>query len=146
MKQPSYMEARGILAKPKRSKYGVDMSPAAQAARTVMHHGKPVKCASKAEAKRFGELILLERGKRIFNLTFHPKYGLYAWSDDPSVAVKVVVHYIGDAGYDEFDKGGEFHHVVEDIKGVETEAFKIKAKWFRACYPHIDFRVLKARA
>ena len=124
----------------RRSKYGVDMSPAAQAARTVMHHGKPVKCASKAEAKRFGELILLERAGEIRDLVFHPRFPLFA----SFPAMKPVVHYVGDAGYRDGEDGKQ--HVVEDIKGHATEAFKIKAKWFRACYPHIDFRILKVRA
>lgn len=33
--------------------------------------------------------------------------------------------------------------VVEDVKGVETEAFKIKKKMFLVKYPDILFRIYK---
>lgn len=109
---------------------------------TITYKGKAVKCASKAEAKRFGELILLERGKKISGLEFHPKYALNAFTADPMGRFLFgIANYIGDARYVEHGK-----EVVEDVKGMATPVFKLKAKWFRACYPHIEFRVLKVRA
>ena len=118
------------------SKYGAKPT-------TITHKGEEVRCASRAEAKRFGELILLLRARKIDDLQFHPRFPLYAFDPETNAITKVAT-YVADASYIELGKVARV--TVEDIKGMATETFKLKAKWFRACYPEIDFRVLKVRA
>lgn len=48
------------------------------------------------------------------------------------------IHYIADFYYIENDI-----EVVEDVKGIETDAFKLKEKLFKNKYHHIDFYVVK---
>ena len=88
-----------------------------------------IRFASRAEARRYGELKLLERAGKIFALEVHPCFFLTA-----------DIKYIAD--FDYLD-GNNMKIVVEDVKGVQTQAFKIKAKLFRACYPHCELRIVK---
>ena len=112
----------------------------------IEHKGKVIKCASKAEAKRFGELILLDRARVIAGLEFHPRFPLFAYCEGGQGSIKpTIAHYVGDAAYRRKSNGvSDPTWIVEDIKGFSTEVFKLKAKWFRACSPHIELRILKA--
>ena len=105
----------------------------------IEHKGKVIKCASKAEAKRFGELILLEKARKIRALCFHPAFDLVAYQ--PGRIAVTAGKYVADALYTENDPD---RCVAEDVKGFETAAWRIKRKWFIACYPHIELRILKA--
>lgn len=87
--------------------------------------------ASKAEARRYGELKLLEKAGEIENLILQPRYRL-------RVEGANVGTYVGDFFYLE-----DGRPVVEDVKGVETAVFRLKAKMFRATYPDIELRVVK---
>lgn len=87
--------------------------------------------ASKAEARRYGELKLLASTKEITDLRLQPKFDLVAG-----------VRYIADFSYYQGPKKNE-HLVVEDVKGMETRVFKLKLKLFRHFYPHIDLRIVK---
>ena len=111
----------------KRSKYGAKPT-------SITYKGKEVKCASKAEAKALYELCLRERVGEIDSLVFHPSYALY-------LDGKLVCKYVADAAFCERPKG---NHVVLEVKGYETEAWKLKAKMFRALYPSSELRVVKA--
>jgi hypothetical protein len=101
----------------RRSKYGAKPT-------TIRHAGKDIRCASLAEAKRFGELILLLRARKIDHLEFHPSYPLV-------VEGKKVATYIADAKYLDLEVG---QYVIEDTKGMQTPVFKLKAKLFEAIY------------
>ncbi|HYF54665.1 MAG TPA: DUF1064 domain-containing protein, partial [Salinarimonas sp.] len=109
------------------SKYGAKPT-------TITHKGKEVRCASKLEAKKLAELVLLEKAGAINNLEFHPVYKL-------SVAGKPICKYVADASF--FEMPGH-RAVVLEVKGYETEAWKLKAKMFRAMYPTSELRVVKA--
>ena len=85
------------------------------------------KFASKAEAKRYGELKLLERAGQIKHLQRQPKFPL-------SVDGKHICVYIGHFEYVENRKA-----VVEDCKGFRTKDYIIKAKLFMALYPDVKF-------
>lgn len=87
----------------KRHKYG---------AKAVVVDG--IRFPSMAEAKRDGELLLLERAGKIADLKRQPKFDLV-------VNGKKVCGYRGDWSYTENGV-----HVVEDRKGAITPAFKIK--------------------
>ena len=76
---------------------------------------------SAREAKRYGELKLLERAGEITGLKLQQPYPLI-------VAGKLVCTYVSDFVY--LEKDGRV--VVEDSKGFRTDVFKIKAKLFEA--------------
>lgn len=76
--------------------------------------------ASKAEAKRYTELRLLERTGHIHDLKVQPRYEL-------AVNGTKVCTYVGDFAY--LDGSGAPR--TEDVKGVLTPEFKIKARLFR---------------
>ncbi len=100
--------------------------------RTHKYNAKPVvidgiRFASTAEGRRYSELKLLVRAGEINDLELQPKFPLNAG-----------IVYIADFSYCE--KGKE---VVEDVKGVETQVFRIKAKMFRELYPKKELRIVK---
>jgi len=86
---------------------------------------------SKVEAKRYGELKLLESAKEIRGLKVHPRYPL-------DVEGFHICDYIADFAYRE---PGTPYEVVEDVKGFETPDFKLKEKLFRALYRDRELRV-----
>lgn len=86
-----------------------------------------VRFASKAEARRYGELQLLVRAGQIVDLRLQPRYPLPAG-----------IVYIGDFAYTE---GGQA--VCEDVKGFSTQAFRLKARLMRELYPTIDLRIVR---
>lgn len=81
------------------------------------------KFASKAEAKRYQELRLLERAGQIHSLNCQHQFPL-------AVNGVKVCTYIADFTYSEEGRG----LVVEDVKGLVLPEFKLKAKLFAAIY------------
>lgn len=90
-----------------------------------------IRFPSKAEARRYSELRLLELGKQIRDLKRQVTFALYGKNGSP------ICRYRADFTYWEGDK-----YVVEDRKGFETPEFKLKAKLFVDNYPEYDFRVV----
>lgn len=93
---------------------------------------------SKAEAARYKELCLLVAAGTITDLEIHPVYELQPAFKCNGKTYRAVTYeadfcYIGD------DKT-----IVEDVKGVITDTFRIKEKLFRFRYPDIDFRIIDA--
>ena len=84
----------------------------------VIHDG--IRFASKAEGKRYLELKLLERAGEIHSLNLQVRYELRVLDDK-------VCTYVADFVY--FDKRNVIH--VEDVKGMLTPEFKLKARLFR---------------
>ncbi len=85
---------------------------------------------SKKEARRYQELKLLEKADVIKNLRLQPKYILqekYKMSDRTVRAI----YYIADFEY--FDKEKR-KIVVEDVKGIKTDVYKLKKKLFEHKY------------
>jgi len=81
---------------------------------------------SRKEARRIGELRLLERAGEITALRLQPKFPL-------EVNGKLVCTYIGDAAY--HDKDGSL--VIEDVKSEATRknrAYRIKVKLLAALH------------
>lgn len=83
-----------------------------------------IKFASKAEARRYSQLRLLERAGEIANLTLQPRYPL-------AVNGVLVCTYVADFDYTD---NNTHRLVTEDTKGVKTKDFVIKAKLFHAIY------------
>jgi hypothetical protein len=77
--------------------------------------------ASAKEARRYGELLLLQRAGEISDLWLQPRFPLVV------NGIKICT-YVADFAFK--DKGVK---VVEDSKGVETPVFKIKRKLMKAC-------------
>ena len=92
---------------------------------------------SKAEMRRWQELQLLERAGEITQLERQPEYVLV----DPFVSRGHKyrgIKYRGDFRYLE-----AFHVVVEDCKGVRTQAYALKRQLFALRFPEVDFREVK---
>lgn len=92
-----------------------------------------IKFASMAEARRYRELKLLELSGEITGLECHPRFVIWEHGRE-------TIRYEGDFAYTE--RGAA---VVEDVKGVETAVFRLKAKMFRALHPEIELRIVGAR-
>lgn len=94
---------------------------------TFKYRNKPtvvggVRFASKKEAKRYGELLLLQRAGKITDLMLQVRRELY-------VNCMHVCDYVSDFEYEELGR-----HVVEDVKGVRTPEYKIKKALMLAVY------------
>lgn len=87
---------------------------------------------SRAEASRYHELKLMESAGQIDRLTVHPKYPLT--QDGLLVAT-----YTADFRYFDYTNGW---WVVEDVKGVDTEASRLRRKWLKAC-ANVDVVLIK---
>lgn len=91
-----------------------------------------IRFASKAEARRYGELKLLVRAGEVFDLRRQVPYEIV-------VDGHPICRYVAD--FDYLDKNGL--PVTEDVKGVLTPEFKIKAKLFRAAF-HREIVLVRA--
>ena len=88
--------------------------------------------ASKAEARRYAELKLLEKAGQIEYLTLQPRYDIYSmkFNDMP---IKIGF-YKADFRYFALLPSYEWKCIVEDVKGVKTEAYRLKKKLVEAQY------------
>ena len=80
---------------------------------------------SGAEARRYGELKLLERAGEIENLELQPKF-------DCIIDGKKVCRYRADFSYFTKEK-----RVVEDVKGFKTPVYRLKKKLVEALFPGV---------
>jgi len=94
---------------------------------------------SKAEARRYQQLKILEKAGQIKRLELQPRY-LLQESFKKGKKTHRKIEYIADFRYIENKK-----IIVEDVKGKETDVFKIKRKLFEYKYPDIEFRITKWR-
>lgn len=99
----------------RRSKYG--------AVKTVVDG---ITFDSKAEARRYGELKLLQAAGVIKDLEMQPRY-------DITINDKFCAFYKADFRY---IQDGEM--VVEDVKGMKTPMYRLKKKLVEALYPHVE--------
>ena len=92
-------------------------------------HSKPTtldgyRFDSMAEARRYGELKLLERAGEITSLELQPKFEIVV--EDAHIC-----YYFADFIY--WDNATD-KWVVEDVKGVRTAVYKLKKKLVEAIY------------
>ena len=80
---------------------------------------------SMAEARRYSELLLLERAGEIADLEMHPRFEIQPAFTLPSGEKFAAVRYEADFRYVDKRTG---ERIVEDVKGVETPVFKLKRK------------------
>lgn len=86
---------------------------------------------SRAEAAYYSQLKLLKRAGKIRDFSLQPRYGLVDPYKHPKTGKKVRgVEYVADFLVSHLDGSTE----VVDVKGVRTEAYKIKKKLFETKY------------
>lgn len=95
------------------------------------------KFQSIAEGKRYKELKLLLRAKKISNLELQPHFLLQDRFKKNGKTYRKI-EYIADFKYIENGKT-----IVEDVKGIQTDVFKIKHKLFENKYPELELRIIK---
>lgn len=93
---------------------------------------------SKAEARRYAELKLLEKVGEIRDLELQPRFRLVDGFKKNGKVFRPI-DYIADFKY--VDREGKT--IVEDVKGKETEVFKIKQKLFEMKYPGLELKIVK---
>ena len=89
---------------------------------------------SKNEMKRYRELLLLQKSGAITDLQLQTPFVLldnYVKNGKKIQGVK----YNADFTY--YENG---NYVVEDVKGVKTDVYKIKKKLFEYRYPDLEIR------
>jgi len=96
---------------------------------------------SKAEARRYDELRLLEVAGEITSLEVHPVFMLQpAFRRDGKIVR--AIKYEGDFAYTDCVTG---RRIIEDVKGfAEIRAFRIKQKMFWYHYPELELRIVKS--
>ena len=101
--------------------------------------GQSVKFASIAEARRYDELRLMELAGAITNLVLQPRYILQkAFTSNEGEKVPAIT-YTADFRYLE-----EGQVIVEDVKGRQTDASRLRQKLFMKRYPECHFRLVDA--
>lgn len=99
-----------------------------------------IKFDSIREADRYCELKLLEKAKEIRNLELQPRFLLQDKFKDKTGTTHRKIEYVADFMY--IDKCGKT--IVEDVKGVLTDVYKIKKKMFLKKYDEqYEFREIR---
>ena len=81
---------------------------------------------SKKEARRYKELKLMEKAGLITNLVLQPKFELQESFKYENKTYRKI-EYIADFSYVRTD---DIVFVVEDVKGVKTDVYRLKEKMF----------------
>lgn len=93
---------------------------------------------SKAEASRYQDLKLLERAGVITDLKLQPVFILQPAFTDAEKNRYQAIKYRADFQYTEGEQV-----VIEEVKGFETEAWKLRKRLFLFRYPQYVLRVVK---
>lgn len=86
-----------------------------------------IRFASKAEARRYQGLLLMEKAGKISGLQLQPSFKFHCG-----------VSYRADFAYEENGLP-----IVEDVKGMRLPLFNAKAKMFKFHYPKMELRITK---
>lgn len=79
---------------------------------------------SKKEARRYGELLILQDAGEICRLERQVKIPLHGRDGPILTPTGRQMHYVADFRYVDWRKNGRI--VIEDAKGMETDVFKLK--------------------
>jgi hypothetical protein len=90
-----------------------------------------------AESVRYKELKLLERAGEISELTLQPRFLLQEAFRKNGKSYRKI-EYIADFMYLLNGK-----YIVEDVKGIQTDVFKLKHKIFEKLYPDLELRIIR---
>ena len=96
-----------------------------------------IKFDSNLEATRYKELKLLERAGTITDLELQPRF-LLQDSFKKNGRTFRKIEYVADFKYIENGKT-----IVEDVKGMQTDVFKLKHKIFEKVYPDLELKIIK---
>lgn len=88
---------------------------------------------SKAEAAHYENLKMLAMAEEIADLEVHPRFVLQDAFTKRGHRFRAIT-YTADFSYWDHKHG---RRVVEDVKGVQTQVFKIKRKMFEKRYPDL---------
>lgn len=89
------------------------------------------------ESRRYKELKLLLKAGQIQNLELQPRFLLQDSFKKNSRTFRKI-EYVADFKYTENGKT-----IVEDVKGMQTDVFKLKHKIFEKVYPDLELRIIK---
>lgn len=89
------------------------------------------------ESQRYKELKLLERAGTITDLELQPRFLLQDSFKKNGRTFKKI-EYVADFQYIENGKT-----IVEDVKGLQTDVFKLKHKIFEKVYPDLELKIIK---
>ena len=89
------------------------------------------------ESRRYKELKLLLRAGQIQDLELQPRFLLQEGFKKNGKTYRKI-EYIADFQYNENGKT-----IVEDVKGLQTDVFKIKHKLFEKKYPDLELKIIK---
>ena len=89
-----------------------------------------------AEGQRYRELALLEKAGKISKLELQPRF-LLQESFKKNGKTYRKIEYVADFKYIENSKT-----IVEDVKGIQTDVFKLKHKLFEKKYPDLELRII----
>lgn len=98
--------------------------------------------ASKAEANRYLYLAQLERMGEITGLELQPDFLLQEPFTDRDGTAHRGIHYRADFSYRLAAEPSV--RIVEDVKGMKTQAYSLKKKMLLSRYPDIKFVEVKA--
>ncbi len=96
-----------------------------------------IKFDSNLEATRYKELKLLQRAKQISNLRLQVPFLLQEGFKKNGKTHRKI-EYVADFKYIENGKT-----IVEDVKGMQTDVFKLKHKIFEKVYPDLELKIIK---
>lgn len=88
------------------------------------------------EGQRYRELAILERAGKISNLELQPRF-LLQESFKKNGKTYRKIEYVADFQYIENGKT-----IVEDVKGMQTDVFKLKHKLFEKKYPNLELKII----
>ena len=114
------------LSKKQAASFGLAKKKSKYRAEPTVVHG--IKFPSKKEARRYGELLLLQAAGKISGLMLQVDFPLHA--PRPGACLPVLIgHYRADFTYTE-----DGQRIVEEVKGFWTALAKWKVKHFEAEY------------
>lgn len=93
-----------------------------------------IKFDSKKEARRYTELKLLEHNGDIENLTLQPRFLLQEGFRKNGKTYRKI-EYVADFMYQQEGK-----LIVEDVKGIKTDVYKLKQKLFEKRYQDLTIK------
>lgn len=102
--------------------------------RNKTNHQRVGEFGSKAEARRYRELELLQVAKVVADLSPHPSFEL-------NVNGIKIGKYTADSRYLDLLTGAL---VVEEVKGWKSRDYPLRKKLFKALYPQFEHREVKA--
>ena len=94
-----------------------------------------IKFDSKKEANRYAELKLLQRGGEIDCIRTQPRFELQPAFTDKLGKKHRKIEYVADFYYYDPEVG----YIVEDVKGMLTDIYRLKKKLFLYKFPEYNF-------